>query len=356
MGSHAVEQNMLSEDFGPEIPAPTQTLHQILNRSVQDFPERTALVSCHQPPNHLSPASDSTQGEEHKGYLRLSYAQLDAASKALASYLTQGGVVQGDAIVVVVKTCAEWALCFWAAVKLGCPFVPINPAIVSRANEIQHVLSSLERIGALVANDESIVRLLTGNAPSEVKNCGIRLVLGKAGMVEWSAFDDALLQSGLPNAPPGEHAMGDTALIVLTSGTTALPKGCPHSNSTVASMCARHQIIYSLDENRVSCNHMPLFHLAGVMESLWAWAHGSAVVYPKDSFDARATLDAIDGERCTDMCLVPSMLRAIIDHPALSNRDTKSLQLIKLAANDVLGSDARACSEILHAKVVTNAF
>ncbi|KAL8866214.1 MAG: hypothetical protein Q9174_006432, partial [Haloplaca sp. 1 TL-2023] len=117
-----------------------------------------------------------------------------------------------------------------------------------------------------------------------------------------------------------------------------------------------HQIIYSLDETRVSCNHMPLFHLAGVMESLWAWAHGSAVVYPKDSFDARATLDAIDGEHCTDMCLVPSMLRAIIDHPALSTRDTKSLQLIKLAANDVLGSDARACSEILHAKVVTNAF
>ncbi|KAL8866542.1 MAG: hypothetical protein Q9174_006244, partial [Haloplaca sp. 1 TL-2023] len=217
MGSHAVEQNMLSEDFGPQIPVPTQTLHQVLSRSVHDFPERTALVSCHQQPNHLPPASNSTQNKKHKSYLRLSYGQLDAASNALASYLTQNGVVKGDALVVVVKTCAEWALCFWAAVKLGCPFVPINPAIVSRANEIQHVLSSLERIGALVANDESIVRLLSGNAPAEVKNSGIRLVLGKVGMVEWTAFDDALNQNGLPDVPEREHGMEDTALIVLTS-------------------------------------------------------------------------------------------------------------------------------------------
>lgn len=259
-------------------------------------------------------------------------------------------------MVVVVHSCAEWVLCFWAAASLGCPFVPINPAIVSRANEIQHILSALERIGALVANDESIAKLLPGNAPAEVHDTSIKLILGGVGMTEWTAFIDALATSGLSKPSAAEHTMEDTVLIVLTSGTTALPKGCPHSNKTVASMCARHKIMYSLDETRVSCNHMPLFHLAGVIQSLWAWAHGGTVVYPSESFDARATLDAIDGEHCTDMCLVPSMLHAMIDHPVLSTRNTKSLGLIKLAANDVMGSDARACSEILHAKIVTNCF
>ena len=79
-------------------------------------------------------------------------------------------------------------------------------------------------------------------------------------------------------------------------------------------------------------------------------------MYPNKSFDARATLDAIDKEQCTDMCLVPSMLHAMVDHPILQSRKTESLDLIKLAANDVRGSDARACSEILHAKTVTNCF
>ncbi|KAL8915756.1 MAG: hypothetical protein Q9172_006690 [Xanthocarpia lactea] len=301
---------------------------------------------------------DASQNMERdkQSYLGWSYQELDTASKTLALYLTKGGVGKGDAVVMVVDSCAQWALCFWAAARLGCPFVPINPAIIGRANEIHHILSSLESIGALVAWDEAVVKLLARNAPAEVRTSKINLILANVGIVGWAAFSDALAASDLPDLPPMEQAMDDTVLIVLTSGTTALPKGCPHSNNTVASMCERHRIMYSLDQTRISCNHMPLFHLAGVMESLWAWAHGGTVVYPNKSFDARATLQAIDRERCTDMCLVPSMLRAITDHPALSDVDTTSLQLIKLAANDVVGSDARACSEILHAKTVTNAF
>ncbi|KAL8691266.1 MAG: hypothetical protein Q9218_003468 [Villophora microphyllina] len=346
----------MSEDKGPDISKPAQTLREILVESVRKHPERTALVSCHQPRDLFSSLLGPYHDKDDTSYLRWSYKQLEAGSEALASYLIKGGISKGDAIVVVVDSCAEWVLSFWAAVRLACPFVPINPAIVSRSDEIQHVLSALERIGALVAKDEFIVKLLSGNAPAEVRGSGVRLVVGNAGMIGWTAFEDALAMPALSEAPAVKRAMEDTVLIVLTSGTTAHPKGCPHSNDTVVSMCERHKIMYSLDETRISCNHMPLFHLAGVMESLWAWAHGGTVVYPNKSFDARATLEAIHKERCTDMCLVPSMLRAMIDHPALLTMNTNSLQLIKLAANDVMGSDARACSEILHSKTVTNAF
>ncbi|KAI4224909.1 MAG: hypothetical protein L6R36_004309 [Xanthoria steineri] len=356
MGSSDIATPLLSEDNGPDISIPTHTLHQILARSALQLPKRTALVSCHQPRDWVSSLQGSTQDRGKNDYLRWTYGELETASSTLASYLTQAGISKGEAIVVVVDSCAEWAVCFWAAARLACPFVPINPAIVGRAHEIKHVLSALERIGALVAKDEFTVKLLAGNAPAEVRSSSLKLILGNVGMIGWTPFADALTMTALPKVPAAERAMEDTVLIVLTSGTTALPKGCPHSNSTVASMCERHKIIYSLDETRISCNHMPLFHLAGVMESLWAWAHGGTVVYPNKSFEARATLQAIDGERCTDMCLVPSMLRAMTDHPALSTVDTTSLQLIKLAANDVMGSDARACSEILHARRVTNAF
>lgn len=355
MGSLIPSEPSLAEDDGLDIPESTETLHQILSQSARQHPERTALVSCHQQWD-LLPSLAHTQDTRKQGYLRWTYAQLENASERLALYLTKNEISKGDALVVVVHSCAEWALCFWAAARLGCPFIPINPAIVSRANEIQHILSTLERIGALVANDVSIVKLLSENAPAEVRNTSTKLILGSVGTAGWTTFNDAVATSGLSKPSAVEQIMDDTVLIVLTSGTTALPKGCPHSNRTVASMCARHEIMYSLDDTRVSCNHMPLFHLAGVMESLWAWAYGGTVVYPDKSFNARATLNAIDREHCTDMCLVPSMLHAMIDHPVLSKRKTDSLGLIKLAANDVMGSDARACSEILRAKVVTNCF
>ncbi|KAL8703643.1 MAG: hypothetical protein Q9201_003181 [Fulgogasparrea decipioides] len=353
MGSNTLVTPLLAEDSGFEIPEPAQTLFDILSWSARQHPGRTALVSCHQPWNLLP---SQVQVTDKQGYLRWSYAQLESASERLASYLTKSRIRKGDAVVVVVNSCAEWVLCFWAAARLGCPFIPINSAIVGRANEIQHVMSMLGAIGALVANDESIVKQLSGNATARVHNTSIRLILGNFGVSGWTAFGDAFAEAELPKPSAAEQNMEDTVLIVLTSGTTALPKGCPHTNKTVASMCLRHKIMYSLDENRVSCNHMPLFHLAGVMESLWAWAYGGTVVYPHKTFDARATLDAIHKEHCTDMCLVPSMLRAMVDHPALRTRNIDSLGLIKLAANDVLGSDARDCSEVLRANVVTSCF
>ncbi|KAL8767601.1 MAG: hypothetical protein Q9209_005931 [Squamulea sp. 1 TL-2023] len=345
----------LAEENGVDLPEPTQSLHEILNRSVRHYPKKTALVSCHQSGN-LMTSLGHMKDTEHNGDVRMTYAQLDNLSKILASYLAKNGVRKGQTVVVIVYSTAEWALCFWAAARLACPFVPINPAIVGRAVEIQHVFGMLNRIGALIAGDESIVKTLLAHSPAKLAETSMKLILGYVGVSGWTAFDDIFRTPDLSQPFSVEHNMADTVLIVLTSGTTAMPKGCPHSNKTVAAMCARHKIMYSLDETRVSCNHMPLFHLAGVMESLWAWACGGKVVYPNKTFDARSTIDAIDGERCTDMCLVPSMLRAMVDHPVISTRNTRSLGLIKLAANDVQGSDARACSEILHAKVVTNCF
>ncbi|KAL8778974.1 MAG: hypothetical protein Q9213_007159 [Squamulea squamosa] len=350
-----MDNSNLAEYNGVDLPKPTQSLHEILNTTVRQYPEKTALVSCHQSGNLMS-SLGHMKDTEKEGAVRMTYAQLDNASKILASYLTKNGVRKGETVVVIVYSTAEWALCFWAAARLACPFVPINPAIVGRAVEIQHIFGMLDRIGALIAADESIVKTLLAHSPAKLAETSVKLVLGDVEMAGWTAFNDVFRTPDLSQPSTVEHDMSDTVLVVLTSGTTAMPKGCPHSNKTVAAMCARHMIMYSLDETRVSCNHMPLFHLAGVMESLWAWACGGKVVYPNKTFDARSTIDAIDGERCTDMCLVPSMLRAMVDHPVISTRNTRSLGLIKLAANDVQGSDARACSEILHAKVVTNCF
>ncbi|KAL8681144.1 MAG: hypothetical protein Q9186_002737 [Xanthomendoza sp. 1 TL-2023] len=356
MGSYDIDSSSFSEDHGPDIAEPNRTLHQTLMHSAQQHPGNTALVSCHQPQDLYNSSLGFSQYTNRKAYLRWSYRELEVASETFASKLISKGICKGDAIVVVIDSCAEWALSLWAAARLACPFVPLNPAIVSRANEIQHILSALGRIGALIARDESIAQLLSRNAPAEVGSIGIKILLDSAGMSGYIAFGDALAVSAVPRTAAVKQTMDDPVLIVLTSGTTTLPKGCIHSNSTVASACERHKIIYWLDETRKSCNHMPLFHLAGVMESPWAWAHGGTVVYPNKSFDAHATLEAIDKERCTDMSLVSSMLCALTDHPVLPNTNTSSLQLIKFNANAVTGSVARASHEMLHARTVTNAF
>ncbi len=105
MGSYAPDEPSLAEDNGVDIPEPAETLHQILSQSARQHPRRTALVSCHQQWD-LLPSLGHTQDSSKNGYLCWTYAQLENASERLSSYLTKSGISKGDALVIVVHSCA----------------------------------------------------------------------------------------------------------------------------------------------------------------------------------------------------------------------------------------------------------
>ena len=353
MGSDTPEACLIAEDRGQDIPLPTQSLYHILAQSAQRYPDKIALISCHQSSNLLSslklPAIDDQR------YLRWTYAQLKEASDRLASSFARRGLRRGTALVVLLHKSAQWALCLWAAARLGCPFVPINPTIATRAHELQHMLGSLE-VGALVVHDNSIAEQLSVNASLQVQGIGLRLVASGCGETDWEALDSFLHTPDAPETKVEDQGMDDTALVLFTSGTTSLPKGCPHSNRTIAAMCHSAAINFDLDENRKSCNVMPMFHLGGVIDSLPIWAVGGTVVYPNKQFDARSTLEAIEREKCTDILLVPTMLHALLDGSASFTGRISSLTIIKLGGAAVSAADVRLCNDVLHVSQVTNSY
>ena len=352
--SDFVETCLIAEDHGQHIPLPSHTLGYILTQSARQHPEKLALVSCHQPSDLLS--SLKLPATHDQRYLRWTYAQLEHASERLASTLAQRGLRRGSALVVLLHKSAEWALCLWAATKLGCPLVPIDLAIATRAHELQHMLGFLE-VGALVVHDGSIARQLSTNASSQIQRIGIRLVASDCGVTGWEALDDFLQTPRVPKVPKvGDQGMGDTTLILFTSGSTSLPKGCPHSNRSIAAICNSAALNFELDENRKSCNVMPLFHLGGVLESLPIWTVGGTVVYPDKQFDAQSTLEAIEREQCTDTFMVPTMLHALLNASTLPSANISSLALIKLGGTAVSADDVRLCYDILHVSQVTNSY
>ncbi len=62
------------------------------------------------------------------------------------------------------------------------------------------------------------------------------------------------------------------------------------------------------------------------MGNLAAVTHGSAIVVPAVSFEADATLRAIDAERCTSIYGVPTMFIAMLDHPLFGSVRLDSLR------------------------------
>ena len=140
--------------------------------------------------------------------------------------------------------------------------------------------------------------------------------------------------------------MEGTVLVLFTSGTTSLPKSCPHSNKTIAAMCHSEALNFELDENRKSCKVMPMFHLGGVIESLPIWAVGGTVIYPSGQFDAQSTLEAIEREKCTDTLLVSTLLHALLNDSALSIGKTSLPTLTKIGIAAVSAADVCLCHDV----------
>jgi acyl-coenzyme A synthetase/AMP-(fatty) acid ligase len=74
----------------------------------------------------------------------------------------------------------------------------------------------------------------------------------------------------------------DVVVVLMTSGTTSLPKGCPHTNrSYVAQVLATNEML-GLSEGAVrkALNHAVPSHLMGANFSMMFHAAGLTVVHP----------------------------------------------------------------------------
>src|SRR5215212_8661708 len=96
-----------------------QTIGENLDRAVERWGEREALVSCHQG-------------------LRYTYAELGEAVDRLARGLLASGLEPGDRLGIWSPNCAEWVLVQYASAKAGIVLVNINPAY--RTSELEYAL------------------------------------------------------------------------------------------------------------------------------------------------------------------------------------------------------------------------
>ncbi len=100
-------------------------------------------------------------------------------------------------------------------------------------------------------------------------------------------------------------------------------------------MRARHvinggipRVIYS---NRDAvCVPVPMYHCFGmVMASLASMTHGSAVVFPSESFDPARALAAVHQERCTALYGVPTMFIGVLDAWRLAGADKAAVASLR---------------------------
>ncbi len=151
------------------------------------------------------------------------------------------------------------------------------------------------------------------------------------------AGEDMLaLAKTLPAAPlaarPADH--DDINRIATTGGTTGKPKAILLSQQAMTAMLAIQMAEWDFPGDFRALVCAPLSH-SGLALMLPAILKGGVMVI-QDGFDAGRVIAAIEQHRITATPLVPTMIYALLDHPARGNHDLSSLQVLYYGASSII--------------------
>jgi fatty-acyl-CoA synthase len=284
-----------------------ETISANLDRTIQRFGDREALVSVHQS-------------------LRYTYAELGQAVDELSRALIAAGLRTGDRLGIWSPNCAEWTLVQYASAKIGAILVNINPAY--RTSELEYALrqSGCRMLVAATSFKTSDYRAMIDELRDGLGTLERVVFLGGEDWSELLAGAAAVGNHDF-RARSASLRPGDAINIQYTSGTTGFPKGATltHRNILNNGYFVGEQCRYT-EADRV-CIPVPFYHCFGmVMGNLGCTTHGAAMVIPAPAFEPEATLQACAQERCTSLYGVPTMFIAQLDHPRFAEFDLGSLR------------------------------
>jgi fatty-acyl-CoA synthase len=307
--------------------------------------------------------------------VRWSYHDLNALCDAVAANLLDHGLARGDRIGIWAPNCAEWALTQFAAAKAGLILVTINTAY--RLSELEYALN-LAGCKVLVMSHSyrgtDFAGMLNTLAPELASSppgylASARLPALKLAILlqgdEQSGYLPfaSLVTSAREGALQALREVGatlraeDPINIQFTSGTTGFPKGATLSHRNILNNAFFVGERIALGAHDRVCIPVPLYHCFGmVMGNLACLVHGAAMIYPGESFDARAVLETVEVERCTALYGVPTMFIAELADPDFARFDLSSLRTGIMAGSPCPIEVMRRVVSDMHMREVTIAY
>jgi long-chain acyl-CoA synthetase len=246
----------------------------------------------------------------------ISYEWLEQATTRLAKWFLQQGCKPGDRIAFYWPNSIETAELYFACFKAGLIAVPVN--VLMTAHEVAYVLEHSKAVMCFTRPDLAHVAMEAG------RSCALLRAIHTA--VE--SLNKGELEVELPQVK-----VSDPALIVYTSGTTALPKGVTHTHRTL------------LANVKVGLNSVPDLERFLVMTQLafpsgiylgllTVIASGGTCVLAR-AFDASHVLDLIERFQCTCTFGLPSMVHLLLQEQTLRPRQVRSIRTFMVGGDSV---------------------
>src|SRR5437868_11682600 len=246
---------------------------------------------------------------------RLTFADLDRISDALAHGLVARGIAKGDRVGIMMRNCPAWIVSYMAVLKAGAVATLLNGWW--EAQEAEHAIR-LSDPKLIIADPPRAKRIAERCGDYEVVSLPIELPVEQA----IAPLIDAGASAELPQVAPE-----DDATILFTSGSTGDAKGALSTHRAVTTATYTYAcglvVLRALlaQEDRAPTAQprtlltVPLFHVTGeVPVMLNSFVVGRCMVMmPK--WDATEAFRLIEKEKVTYFVGVPTMSLELLNHP-----------------------------------------
>jgi fatty-acyl-CoA synthase len=258
------------------------------------------------------------------GHVRWSYREFGDVVARFITLFRSIGLKKGDALSVLSGNRAESWAAIAACMVMGLRYTPLHPM----AAEDDH---------AFIIEDAEIDALIVEAGKFAPRGLAIRdRVPSLRHLLSFGAVEGARdLLAELPAAQPAplvdESAVGDIAWLAYTGGTTGRSKGVmlPHRVVVAMSLAIYSDWDWPADIRFLAAT--PISHAAGV--TLFPVMMRGGFVRLVQGFEAETYCRVVQEERITATFLVPTLIYALIDAPALRTKyDLTSLQTIVYGA------------------------
>jgi 2,3-dihydroxybenzoate-AMP ligase len=288
------------------------TLYDMLLHSVVASPDRIALV---------------------QGAQRLSYAELRIAIDRLAGHLIDLGFQPLDRVVFQLPNSIEFVIAFFALLSIG--VIPVLALPAHRREELSHIFAHTKAAGYVVPDrwHGYDYRLLAAEMSNLAPSLRSVLVLGEPGPNQISLSDllahDGSRDDNASALAAFSPAPNEVALMLLSGGTTGLPKLIPRTHDDYVYNCRQCGTVAGFNAATVFLALLPMAHnyTLGCPGALGALAHGgTAVIAPDASIETVARL--IETERITVISAAVPLIVNWLNVDLPQHRDFSSMRVV----------------------------
>jgi acyl-CoA synthetase (AMP-forming)/AMP-acid ligase II len=303
------------------------------------------------------------------GNRRVTYIQMAEAALEKARALQGMGVETGDHVGILGPNLVEAMEMLFAVSLSGAVGVLLNAryksaelAYVVENADIKWLFTS-DRISEHVNFIELLYEALPGlretkdpfelALPSAPKLNGIVLMepTSPAGFINDGQFQQfsAQITPEMAWQRRSEVALSDHCIMMYTSGTTALPKGCRLNHEALVRCATETKLRFALTDKDKMWNPLPMFHMSFMLPFMAIMKAGGSVI-SCTHFEAGASIDVIEHEQASILFVAfPAIMTALLNHSDFSVEKVANVRLINnVGAAEQLKQNMAAIPHAVH--------